>query len=161
MSGQRPTGGTNRQLTPLTPQYVSDVINHVARATVEFSVVDEREAEAAIAKYDGWAWRPPPGWPGIGYCEFASFFALELTRGTLCSGLGQGLRVRIALDFIVHIVLENGLMDQVWTVEDDLRAALSVLLSPSGTPEQLLTTFRIWPCGAARATPETTWEQSE
>jgi hypothetical protein len=160
MTVEQPHKESARRLAARTPQHVADMINHVARASIGCSVVDVPTVQVALTRYERWACSPPSGWPNIEYCEFAAFFALELTQGKLCAGLGDGLRLRLALDFIVHIVLEHGLRERVWRVEDDLQAALCILLTSSSLPEQLLSTFRVRPLGcdaesAAAGTGET------
>jgi hypothetical protein len=52
-------------------------------------------------------------------------------------------RVCLALDLITHVVLEHGVMDNVWSVECDLRDAARVLTDGHGTPERLLRIFSI------------------
>lgn len=127
----------------ITPKCLSDMIDYVARVKYGRSLVSVEAARASLGHYSLWRQRQTVEWPEPEYCWFASFFAFELARGRLLSILSYRARISIAIEFIIHIILENYARDRVWKVEDDLQAALDVLLSASGTPEQLLMTFRI------------------
>jgi hypothetical protein len=127
----------------ITPKCLSDMIDHVARVKYGRSLVSVEGARASLGHYRLWRHRQTDEWPKPEYCWFASFFAFELARGRLLLTLSYRARISIAIEFIIHIILENYAKDRDWKVENDLQAALDVLLSASGTPEQLLMTFRI------------------
>ena len=127
----------------ITPECLSDMIDYVARVKYGHYLVSVEAARASLERYSLWQQRQTFEWPEPEYCWFAAFFAFELARGRLLSTLGYRARISIAIEFIIHIILENYVRDRVWKVEDDLQAALDVLISASGTPEQLLMTFRI------------------
>jgi hypothetical protein len=142
--GASDTKTSKQQLMRATPQYLVDVINHVARTDQRNTLVEEDAARDAVEKYGVWRKRlqdDDQAYPD--YCEFAAFFAFEIANGSLLYGRFCGERIRLALDLMSHIILEYGLLDRIWKVEYNLRSASRVLVSFGGMPEQLLETFSI------------------
>jgi len=130
-------------MTPLTPRYVSDVINHVASLHVGNALVRADRAQQSIQRYRSWRDSRTEAWHQAECCEFVSFFAVELVQGALSVAPCRQVRVRIALDFIIHVILENNLRSNIWRVEYDVRTAFMLLVSADATPDQLLTSFSV------------------
>lgn len=127
----------------LTPRYVADIINHVAALHSDMPLVAPEAAEESLGHYMAWRSGRFTTRPELDYGEFAAFFAHELTRGNLGATCDFQTRVRIALDFITHVLLENNLMSRDWRIECRQRAALRALLLPEGSPELILTSLRL------------------
>lgn len=127
----------------LTTRYVADVVNHVAAVHVASTFCAEEAVGESLRRFHAWRREGVGRWAGVEYCEFAAFYAFELACGPLGGAATPGERVRIALDFVAHVILEGNLASRVWRVEYDLREALAALLAPEGTPALMLETFRV------------------
>jgi hypothetical protein len=127
----------------LTTRYVVDVINHVAEVHVSYALTRVEEVEKSIRRYDAWREGRVDGSRLKEACEFASFFAIELLQGSLSPRLSKQLRTMIALDFIIHVILENNLRSNIWRIEHDVPATFRLLNTADLTPDQLLTNFSL------------------
>jgi len=127
----------------LTPRYVADIINHVAALHLDKPLVVPKAAEESLGRYVAWRDGRFTPRPELDYGEFAAFFARELTRGDLGATCDFQTRVRIALDFITHVLLENNLMSRDWRIECKQRAALRALLHSEESPDLILKSLRL------------------
>lgn len=129
--------------TRLTPRYVADVINHVASLHTSAPLVGPQATEASLCRYAAWRSGRFTARPELDYGEFAAFFACELAHGALGAECDLPTRVRIALDFMMHVLLENNLMSRDWRIDCRQQAALRALMLPEGSPELILTSLRV------------------
>lgn len=134
--------GNEPQPSGLSTRYVADVIDHVARVHVSDAVAQVDAVEESIRRYE--LWREGSNGSRLKEaCEFASFFAIELLEGTLSPTPSKQLRTLIALDFIIHVILENNLRSNIWRIEYDVPATFRLLNTADVTPDQLLTSFNL------------------
>lgn len=126
----------------LMTRYVADVIDHVARVHVLDAMVQVDAVEESIRHYE--LWREGSNGSRLKEaCEFASFFAIELLQGTLILTPSRQLRTLIALDFIIHVILENNLRSNIWRIEYDVPATFRLLSTADVMPDQLVTSFSL------------------